>query len=185
MCLPCPVISPWTYPNNPFFHCLCWLCCLELWGAAFQEKSNIRNNGIFLYLSDQYLSSFVRKGSRYCREGCVCTLFISASTQWLGDSSDPIDKAAWNNDPSLFTAFAACLFWVAFPSAWVVQVITERQEMLPVWDKCGGLSMPGLPPSPKPPAISFFFRLRKKCCFHSTDSFTASPCLEGEDVSCP
>lgn len=58
--------------------------------------------------------------------------------------------------------------------------------MLPCWDERWGLSMLGLSPSLKHPAIYFFsFKFRKKCCFHSTDSLTAPPCLEGEVVSCP
>lgn len=118
------------------------------------------------------------------------TLFISASTQRLGEGPDLINTAARNNDPSLFPVFAACVFWVAFPSAWVppphVKVITEKAGNASLLGWAVGDVYAWIFPVPKTPCIFFFsFKLRKKRCFHSPDSLTASPCLEGEVVSCP
>lgn len=84
--------------------------------------------------------------------------------------------------------FAACLFWVAFPSAWVppfAWVITEKAGNASLlgrtWGGCLCLDFP----CPWKLQLFFFSFKLKKCCFRSTDSLTAFPWLEREVVTCP
>lgn len=67
-----------------------------------------------------------------------------------------------------------------------VKVITEKAGNASLLGWAVGDVYAWIFPVPKTPCIFFFsFKLRKKRCFHSPDSLTASPCLEGEVVSCP
>lgn len=104
-------------------------------------------------------------------------------------SPDLINKAEKNNDPSFFTVFAVCLFWVSFSQCMGVphpgiQVITEKAGNASLLGQIVGVVYAWIFPVPEIPWYFFSFKLRKKCCFHSTDSLRTSPCREGEVVAC-